>query len=71
MIATTMLYKAPSKNKSCQGNTGFTTVDKVKFDYVIVEDKNIDAYVSKGWSKTADAKPKKVVKKVAKSLLED
>ena len=67
----TMLYKTPSKNKSCQGNTGFVTVDKVKFDYVIVEDENTATYVSKGWSKTADAKPKKVVKKAVKSPLED
>tara|TARA_R110002096_G_scaffold72710_1_gene172858 strand:- start:270 stop:470 length:201 start_codon:yes stop_codon:yes gene_type:complete len=63
-----MLYRYPSKNKSCQGNTGFCEVERVKFDYVIVKD--IEKGVPTGWSKTA-AEAKTPKKKVAKSLLED
>lgn len=66
----TMLYKTPSKNKSCLGDNGFVIIDRVKFDYMIVEDKNIADCVSKGWLTAANVKPKPIKKKQVKFLLE-
>ena len=56
----TMLYKYPSKNKGNFENKGVAKVDGVNFDYLIVEEEQIDTFLKKGYFKTtSEAKAKK------------
>jgi len=51
-----MLYKYPSECISCDVGYGFVEVDHKIFDYIVVNEDEVEACVSDGWSKKAEIK---------------